>query len=122
MDTFTFKHYQEVDMDDQANNFRVEFGTGNEQIQRKTVNGILKWTLPFRGDKTDFDELYAFWNSHKHGEQFYWIDPVTGTQHVCTFSNDNFQVKEKYGHDETGYGMKAFDSVELILRKVWGVA
>lgn len=104
----------------QKNNYRVDFGNGNVQVQRKTINPAKLWELTLRGDKEWLDDAKAFFDTHGNGEQFYWTDE-DGIQNVCIFNNDSMEITQRVGWDETGWGVKGFETT-VVLRKVWGVS
>ena len=123
MDTFIWKPLtsQDIDQTDIALNTRVEFGNGNEQVQRNSVNTKQTWAITFGGNRDQLVAMRTFWNNHSDGSVFYWTPPAPfDTQGTYRFANDTFDPKEKYGIGEEGEGFRiAGFTVKLSLRRVY---
>ena len=123
MDIFTWKPVtgNDIEQTSTALNTRVEFGNGNEQVQRNSVNTKKTWSITFGGTSDQLVAMQSFWDAHSNGSAFYWTPPAPfNTQGTFRFANDTFDPKDKYGigEDGTGFCIVGF-TVKLALRKVY---
>lgn len=123
MDTFTWKPVtgNDIEQTSTALNTRVEFGNGNEQVQRNSVNTKKTWSITFGGTSDQLVAMQSFWDTHSNGSAFYWTPPAPfNTQGTFRFANDTFDPKDKYGIGEDGTGFRIVGfTVKLMLRKVY---
>ena len=123
MDTFTWKPVtgNDIEQTSMALNTRVEFGNGNEQVQRNSVNTKKTWAITFGGTSDQLVAMQSFWDTHSNGSAFYWTPPAPfNTQGTFRFANDTFDPKDKYGIGEDGTGFRIVGfTVKLTLRKVY---
>jgi phage-related protein len=100
-------------------NRRIEFESGNEQIQQTAVHPKVTWELPISGIKQTMDDIQAFFDSHAPGGQKFYYTDMNNVQHIVTFATDTFEPTGKLGFGDDGnYGIQGFD-VTVTLRKVW---
>lgn len=108
-------------------NIRVEFESGNVQVQARTVNPIKIWELKFSGTKEEAGELERFFNKMRGGVgTFLWRTKERtedGTEketlNTVRFENDEIKFTEKYGlRDDGTYGCAAYETT-IQIRKVW---
>ena len=123
MDTFIWKPLtsQDINQIGTALNTRVEFGNGNEQVQRNSVNPKQVWSITFGGTNDQLVDMENFWLAHNDGSIFYWTPPKPyDTQGTYRFVNDTFEPKIKYGIGDDGDGFKiAGFTVQIGLRYVY---
>lgn len=108
-------------------NIRVEFESGNVQVQARTVNPIKIWELTFSGDANERIILTNFFNKMRGGVgKFIFVTKEVDAQgqesninNVVRFENDELKFTEKFGLREDGtYGCTAYEA-KVQLRKVW---
>lgn len=126
MEELTIKPHGERVLTYKHPNVRVEFESGNVQVQARTVNPIQIWELNYSGDAQEKEALEKFFNKMRGGVgMFYWRDKeiIDGEQvetlHKCRFENDELKFTKKYGAlDDGSYGFVAYETTVQI-RKIW---
>jgi phage-related protein len=119
LDTFTWKPYSNRKLSHTALNRRIEYESGNEQVQRVSVNPKVVWELKFSGIYSEMVAIKNFFDSHAPGGVlFYWVDE-DGTQQTVRFANDTCDLDQKYGiGDDGNFGVQAYECT-LQFRKVY---
>jgi len=119
LDTLSIKPYGNRKLTHKALNNRVEMANGIEQVQQLAVNPVIIWELTFQGLYSEMLEIKSFFDAHAPGGVlFYWTDEAAET-HTVRFAEDSCEIEEKFGFGDDGYGIQAYGSLTLKLRKVY---
>lgn len=119
METFTWKPHGERILTDKYPNTRVEFQSGNEQVQANSIHPIRIWELKFSCLAEEMREIQAFFNRMRGGAgKFYWVDD-TGETNVVRFANDETAFTLKRGFIGNPQADTVASEFTLRFRKVW---